>query len=58
LDRILQKSKDTFYVPPSGIAVESTSNKIAEGKEQKTVVAVLGMAHCNGIVKLLREQMV
>ena len=58
LDRILQKSKDTFYVPPSGIAVESTSNKIAKESEEKTVVAVLGMAHCNGIVKLLREQMV
>ena len=58
LDRILQKSKDTFYVPPSGITVESTSNKIAKGSEEKTVVAVLGMAHCNGIVKLLREQMV
>lgn len=58
LDRILQKNKGTFYVPPSGIAVESTSNKIAEESEEKTVVAVLGMAHCNGIVKLLREQMV
>jgi len=26
--------------------------------EEKTVVAVLGMAHCNGIMKLLQEQRV
>lgn len=57
LDRILQKTKGTFYVPSSGTAFESTKTN-DEGNEAKVVVAVLGMAHCNGIVKLLREQLV
>jgi hypothetical protein len=43
-------SPDTIYVPGS-----SRPNGIVDEKE-KVVVAVLGMAHCNGIVKLLREQ--
>jgi len=58
LDRILQKSKDTFYVPPSGIEVETSSSNKGQKSEEKIVVAVLGMAHCNGIVKLLREELV
>lgn len=57
LDRILQKTKGTFYVPSSGTAFETTKTN-DEGDEEKVVVAVLGMAHCNGIVKLLREQLV
>jgi hypothetical protein len=57
-DRSALKSDDgtslTMYVPGSiqeNIAVKN------DGVE-KTVVAVLGMAHCNGIVKLLREELV
>jgi len=36
-----------------------SKNFIVTGKdEEKVVVAVLGMAHCNGIMKLLKEQLV
>ena len=41
---------DVIYVPGS-----NKPNNIVDEKE-KIVVAVLGMAHCNGIVKLLREE--
>jgi len=41
------------YVPTNNTA--GTTNN---GAGAKTVVAVLGMAHCNGIAKLLREQRV
>ena len=58
LDRILQKTKGTFYLPSSGTTFENRKKTNDEGDEEKVVVAVLGMAHCNGIVKLLREQLV
>ena len=60
LDRILQQTKNTFYVPSSMTATKVETSKIKDNKgdEEKVVVAVLGMAHCNGIVKLLREQLV
>ena len=46
---------EIIYVPNSiPIGLEVTSG-IAE---ERTVVAVLGMAHCNGIMKLLMEQRV
>jgi hypothetical protein len=44
-------SGEIIYVP------ESTKN-IAGNDSEKVVVAVLGMAHCNGIMKLLKEQKV
>lgn len=36
----------------------STKPRSAEATGEKTVVAVLGMAHCNGVMKLLLEQRV
>lgn len=41
-------------------AGNSSNNKKNHNKngEEKVVVAVLGMAHCNGVMKLLREQQV
>jgi hypothetical protein len=45
---------DIIYVPGSPVATTvSMSNQ-----EDRVVVAVLGMAHCNGIMKLLKEQRV
>eukprot|EP00594_Rhizosolenia_setigera_P016499 CAMPEP_0178965104 /NCGR_PEP_ID=MMETSP0789-20121207/16077_1 /TAXON_ID=3005 /ORGANISM="Rhizosolenia setigera, Strain CCMP 1694" /LENGTH=426 /DNA_ID=CAMNT_0020650013 /DNA_START=45 /DNA_END=1325 /DNA_ORIENTATION=+ len=38
-------------------SLSKTKNK-SNGGEEKVVVAVLGMAHCNGIMKLLQEQRV
>ncbi len=43
----------TMYVPGS----VQESGEFKSGDE-KAVVAVLGMAHCNGIVKLLKEELV
>ena len=43
-----------MYVPGT---VKGNNIYNADGSE-KTVVAVLGMAHCNGILKLLREELV
>lgn len=42
------------------IIKDSNPTNIGTGdlKEEKVVVAVLGMAHCNGIMKLLKEQMI
>jgi len=57
LDRILQKSKGTFYVPSSGTQVKPSIIKDKEN-EEKVVIAVLGMAHVNGVMKLLREKLV
>lgn len=36
----------------------NSGNNTDNNKEGKIVVAVLGMAHCNGVMKLLREQKV
>uniref|UniRef100_A0A7R9ZAD2 TraB domain-containing protein n=1 Tax=Pseudictyota dubia TaxID=2749911 RepID=A0A7R9ZAD2_9STRA len=60
LDRILQTSRDTFYIPSRSVYSESIERDNTKKKESedKVVVAVLGMAHCNGIQKLLREQLV
>jgi len=49
-------SSETMYVPGS-INMQDKGIFKNDGTE-KTVVAVLGMAHCNGIVKLLKEGMV
>jgi len=40
------------------VYAEGTSAPLKDGKpgEDKAVVAILGMAHCNGIAKLLQEQ--
>ena len=46
---------EIVYAPESTAAGVSTTNS---GNGGKTVVAVLGMAHCNGIKKLLLEQRV
>jgi hypothetical protein len=43
---------DVIYVPASPVA-----NTMLD-QEDRVVVAVLGMAHCNGIMKLLKEQRV
>ena len=64
LERIL--SMDTFYLPRS---IDQSTNIASSGADgavvgkddhgkDKVVVAVLGMAHCNGVQKLLREQLV
>lgn len=45
---------ETFYVP-GGTASVQVINTADTGK---VVLAVLGMAHCNGIVKLLKEELV
>jgi hypothetical protein len=42
---------DVIYVPDSPAATVSN-------QEDRVVVAVLGMAHCNGIMKLLKERRV
>ncbi|GFH48495.1 hypothetical protein CTEN210_04971 [Chaetoceros tenuissimus] len=44
---------ETIYVPDSP-QINTVVNKDGE----RIVLAVLGMAHCNGIVKLLREELV
>ena len=52
------------YVPgssPSEMKIKSTDTTTffeTENKKGKVVVAVLGMAHCNGVMKLLQEQRV
>merc|ERR1712238_101869 len=57
------------YVPgssPSKMNMKATTDTTTttttfyagENKEGKVVVAVLGMAHCNGVMKLLQEQRV
>jgi hypothetical protein len=47
LDRNVDKSTGAVYAPGS------VTGKPEEG--EKVVVAVLGLAHCNGIMKLLTE---
>ena len=42
---------ETFYVP-GGASIQ------AKGGDGKVVLAVLGMAHINGIVKVLKEKIV
>jgi hypothetical protein len=42
---------DVIYAPGSPVATVSD-------QEDRVVVVVLGMAHCNGIMKLLKEQRV
>eukprot|EP00560_Eucampia_antarctica_P009088 CAMPEP_0197827510 /NCGR_PEP_ID=MMETSP1437-20131217/4255_1 /TAXON_ID=49252 ORGANISM="Eucampia antarctica, Strain CCMP1452" /NCGR_SAMPLE_ID=MMETSP1437 /ASSEMBLY_ACC=CAM_ASM_001096 /LENGTH=419 /DNA_ID=CAMNT_0043428361 /DNA_START=77 /DNA_END=1336 /DNA_ORIENTATION=+ len=46
--------RETMYVP--GSIRETATSKIDD--EERVVVAVLGMAHCNGIIKLLKEELV
>jgi hypothetical protein len=43
---------DVIYVPGSPEAT------VSDQEQDRVVVAVLGMAHCNGIMKLLKEQRV
>lgn len=50
--RIDQKF-ETIYVPDS-----PQINTVVKKDGERIVLAVLGMAHCNGIVKLLREELV
>ena len=63
LDKFLPKKKtgpmsrkdaatDVIYVPGSPAAT------VSDKEQARVVVAVLGMAHCNGIMKLLKEQRV
>jgi hypothetical protein len=47
LDRDIDKSTGSVYAPGS------VRGKLEDG--EKVVVAVLGLAHCNGIMKLLTE---
>ena len=44
--------------PKNGVVYAPLSTAPVFEHEEKTVVAVLGMAHCNGIMKLLQEQRV
>ena len=44
---------ETIYVPDS-----PQINTVVKKDGERIVLAVLGMAHCNGIVKLLREELV
>ncbi len=52
---------EIIYVPGS-IRLDSNSKPqtsyLNDGKEEKVVLCVLGMAHCNGIVNLLRNELV
>lgn len=50
-DGALQIEEEIMYVP-------TNKTMAMTGQGGKTVVAVLGMAHCNGIAKLLKEQRV
>ena len=43
-------SSEIIYAP------ESSPSSPKVGNESKVVVAILGMAHCNGIMRLLKEQ--
>ena len=52
-----QKLETSSFVNDAVYAPESPSEVVPDG-ENKVVVAVLGMAHCNGIMKLLKEQRV
>ena len=56
LRRIL--TQDTFYIPKKDEKLESNDLDTIKASNEKVVVAVLGMAHCNGVQKLLREQLV
>lgn len=47
-----EKDSDVIYVDGSNVDNAET------GVKEKAIVAVLGMAHCNGIMKLLKEQRV
>ena len=51
---LFMEGSETVYVPGS----IQESAMVQDDGEEKVVVAVLGMAHCNGIVKLLKEQLV
>jgi hypothetical protein len=49
---IISSDQHIVYAPGSSISQKDS------GSSDKVVVAVLGMAHCNGIMKLLKEQRV
>ena len=46
------------YVPGTiqDDVLKTKNDVIKDNNNEKVVVAILGMAHCNGIVKLLKEQ--
>jgi pheromone shutdown protein TraB len=48
-----EKDSEVIYVDGSNV-----NNAETGAEEEKAIVAVLGMAHCNGIMKLLKEQRV
>lgn len=66
---IADSDLDVVYVPGSdpvtmmktattATAMTTRSSSSSDENEGKIVVAVLGMAHCNGVMKLLKEQRV
>jgi pheromone shutdown protein TraB len=52
------QDNEIVYVPNSIQSGVPRTISSAEESQERTVVAVLGMAHCNGIMKLLMEQRV
>jgi hypothetical protein len=50
--KVISSDQQIMYAPGSTISQKDS------GSSDKVVVAVLGMAHCNGIMKLLKEQRV
>jgi hypothetical protein len=50
--KVISSDQQIMYAPGSEISQQ------VSGSSDKVVVAVLGMAHCNGIMKILKEQRV
>lgn len=50
--------EEIIYVPGSDPETMKKLSKNTVSSDEKVVVAVLGMAHCNGVMKLLKEQRV
>lgn len=55
-DEVATISGTATYVPVQGL-IQENKNLTNDGKD-KVVIAILGMAHCNGIIKLLKEEIV
>jgi len=53
---VASSTTDVPYAP--GSVIPKSGSAAGDNNGEKVVVAVLGLAHCNGIAKLLKEQQV
>ncbi len=58
ISRSNTEDEETSYVPDLIPIEEALLNGSINSSKEKTIVAVVGMAHCNGILKLLKDELI